>query len=217
MVMIGVQGSGKGTQAQFLTEKYGIPQISTGDLFRAMRTQDTPLAREVQEIMAQGQLISDDLTNRVVEARLQEADAQKGAIFDGYPRTIPQAEALDKLLAAKGEKLQLVLVLDLEREVAIKRIEGRRYSQDMKRVYNVYFSPPKQEGVDDVDGLPLVQRPDDNRAAVEKRINDFYALTSPLIDYYRGRGIVHKINANQSIEAVCNEILAAVEASGKSL
>lgn len=211
IVMIGVQGAGKGTQAGFLSEKYGIPHISTGDLFRAMKTQDTPLAREVQAIMAEGKLISDEITNRVVEERLKEADAQKGAIFDGYPRNVDQAAVLDEMLAQRERGITAALVLELDRETAIKRVEGRRYSQDKERVYNIYFDPPKNEGVDDVDGKPLIQRDDDHREAVEERIRLFYEQTMPIIDYYRGRGLVTEINADQEIEVVKGDVFAAVE------
>ncbi|MBZ0306055.1 MAG: nucleoside monophosphate kinase, partial [Anaerolineae bacterium] len=172
MVLIGVQGAGKGTQAKFLVEQFGIPHVSTGDLFRAMKTQDTPLAREVQAIMKAGNLVPDDITNRIVEERLGQGDAKNGVIFDGYPRNVAQAAWLDAKLAERGEKITLVPVLELNREVAIMRAEGRRYSQDKSRVYNIYFNQPqnKKEGVwlDDVDGQPLEQRPDDEREAVEK-------------------------------------------------
>ncbi len=215
MVLIGVQGAGKGTQAKFLVEKFGIPHVSTGDLFRAMKTQDTPLAREVQAIMKAGNLVPDDITNRIVEERLGQGDAQNGVIFDGYPRNVAQAAWLDKKLAERGEKITLVPVLELNREVAIMRAEGRRYSQDKSRVYNIYFNQPKnkKEGVwlDDVDGQPLEQRPDDERAAVEKRIDLFYQETVPLIDYYKSKGLVKTIDAGQPIEAVKEALFKAVE------
>jgi adenylate kinase len=139
-----VQGAGKGTQAGLLSEKYGIPHISTGDLFRAMKTQDTPLAREVQALMKEGKLISDDITNRMVDERLKEADEQKGAIFDGYPRNVDQAAVLDDMLKQNGQQIGAAILMELDREIAIKRAEGRRYSQDKKRVYNIYFNPHLQ-------------------------------------------------------------------------
>ena len=211
IVMIGVQGAGKGTQAGLLSEKYGIPHISTGDLFRAMETQDTPLAREVQEWMKKGSFVPDDITNRMVEGRLKEADAQKGVIFDGYPRNVDQAAVLDAMLQKRDQKITAALVLELDRETAIKRVEGRRYSQDKERVYNIYFNPPKVEGIDDVDGQPLIQRKDDHREAVEERIKLYYEQTMPIIDYYRGRGLVTEIDADQEIEAVKDDVFAAVE------
>jgi adenylate kinase len=212
IVVMGVQGAGKGTQAQFIMQEFGIPHISTGDLFRAMKTLDTPLAREVQDLMAAGNLIPDDLTNRIVDERLKQPDAQKGAIFDGYPRTVPQAKSFDDLLAQKGERINLVLLLELDREEAIKRLEGRRYSQDGKRVYNIHFDPPKQEGIDDVDGLPLVQRADDTREGIEKRINAYYVQTMPLIEYYENAGLLIRVNADHPIEEVHAEVQNAVKA-----
>jgi adenylate kinase len=212
IVMVGVQGAGKGTQAQRLSEKYGIPHISTGDLFRAMKTQDTPLAREVQAEMAKGNLVSDDITNRMVDERLKEADAQKGAIFDGYPRNVDQAAVLDDMLEKRGQKIAAAILMELDREIAYKRAEGRRYSQDGQRVYNIYYNPPKVEGIDDVDGKPLVQRDDDKPEAVNDRINTFFKVTMPIIPYYRSEGVtVLEINADQSIEAVKNDVFAAVE------
>ncbi|PJF44902.1 MAG: adenylate kinase [Phototrophicales bacterium] len=210
IVLIGVQGSGKGTQAAVLQEKLGLLHISTGDLFRAMKTEDTPLARKVQELMAKGELISDEITNQMVEERLSKPDAARGAILDGYPRSIGQAQFLDELLAKQGDRVVVVPVLQLDREVAIKRVEGRRYSQDKKRVYNIYFNPPKNEGVDDVDGKPLIQRDDDVREAVERRIDLYYQTTQPLIDYYQARGIVAEINADQPIDKVSVDLLAAI-------
>ncbi len=209
--MMGVQGAGKGTQAVHLQETYGIPHVSTGDLFRAMKQQDTPLAREVQDVMNSGQLVSDELTNRIVDERLSQPDAQQGAILDGYPRNIEQAKALDDMLAARGETVTVVIVMDLDRDIAIKRVEGRRYSQDKSRVYNIYFNPPQQEGVDDVDGQPLIQRDDDHREAVEQRINTYFEKTMPLIDYYDKKGLVQHIDATGDIEAVRERVVAAIE------
>jgi len=211
VVMIGVQGAGKGTQAQLLSEEFNIPHISTGDLFRAMKTQDTPLAREVQALMAQGALISDEITNRMVEERLKEADAQSGAIFDGYPRNVDQAAVLVNLLEKKDQKIAATILMELDRDIAFKRAEGRRYSQDKSRVYNVYFNPPKVEGIDDVDGQPLFQREDDKPEAVNERIDTFYEVTMPIIPYYKSEGMrVVEINADQSIDAVKNDVFTAV-------
>jgi adenylate kinase len=215
IVMIGVQGAGKGTQAQLLSQKYGIPHISTGDLFRAMQTQDTPLAREVQAAvqasMTEGILVPDDITNRMVDERLKEADAQNGAIFDGYPRNVDQAAILDEMLQQKSQQIGAAILMELDRDIAFKRAEGRRYSQDKSRVYNVYFNPPKVEGIDDVDGQPLIQREDDYPEAVNKRIDIYYETTTPIIEYYRVRGLVTEINADQTIDAVKQDVFAAIE------
>jgi adenylate kinase len=211
ILMMGVQGSGKGTQTPFLSQRYHIPAISTGDLFRALKGQDTPLAHEVQAIMQRGGLVPDSITDQMVRERLSQPDAQQGAIFDGYPRTVGQAEALDSFLAQRQAQLNLVIVLELERDIAFKRAVGRRFSQDKKRVYNIYYNPPKAEGIDDVDGQPLSQRADDYPDAVNKRLEDYYNTTLPLVAYYQQKGLVHEIKADQSIEAVRSAIFAAVD------
>lgn len=210
ILMIGVQGAGKGTQASILEDKLGIPHVSTGDLFRAMKTQDTPLARRVQELMEKGEFIPDDITNEMVQNRLNEEDALRGAILDGYPRNRDQAAFLDEFLASRGDEILMVGLLQLDRETAIKRAEGRRYSQDKQRVYNIYFNPPKNDEVDDVDGKPLIQRDDDKREAVERRIDLFFSQTQPLIDYYREKRLVEEIDADQPIDQVAVDVIAAM-------
>lgn len=211
IVLMGVQGAGKGTQAIILKEKLGLLHLSTGDLFRAMKTEDTPLARRVQDLMAKGELIPDEVTNEMVKERIQKPDAANGVIFDGYPRNRDQAQFLDTLLAQYQERITAAIILELDRETAIKRTEGRRYSQDKQRVYNIYFNPPQVEGVDDVDGLPLIQRDDDNREAVERRIDLYFTQTAPLIDYYRERGLLKEIDADQAIDAVAEAVIAAID------
>jgi adenylate kinase len=210
IVMMGVQGAGKGTQATILKEKLGLPHVSTGDLFRAMKAMDTPLARRVQDLMEKGELIPDDVTNEMVADRIAEPDAVRGMILDGYPRNRNQAKFLDDLLARQREKVTVVPMLHLDRETAIKRVEGRRYSPDARRVYNIYFDPPQVEGKDDVTGELLVQRADDNREAVERRIDLFYEKTAPLIEYYTERGVLEQINADQEINAVAVDVIAAI-------
>ncbi|MCI0713859.1 MAG: adenylate kinase [Chloroflexi bacterium] len=210
IVLMGVQGAGKGTQAAILKEKLGLPHVSTGDLFRAMNTLDTPLAKRVQDLMEAGELIPDDVTNEMVEDRLSQDDARRGVILDGYPRNPGQAQFLDNLLAKKGESLTVVPVLELDRETAIKRAEGRRYSPDKQRVYNIYFNPPKVAGKDDVTGEELVQRDDDHREAVERRIDLYYEQTAPLIEYYENAGLVARIDADQAISEVAVDVFAAI-------
>jgi adenylate kinase len=223
LLLMGVQGSGKGTQAAFLQQEYGIPHVSTGDLFRAMRTRTDALAVSIQETMAAGKLISDEQTNQVVEERLQKDDAQNGVIFDGYPRTIPQAEWLDGYLAGNGKKLNAVLLLELDLYTAFKRTFGRIGD------YNIYFNsdgiewqfvnhedktlfPPRLEAVVKATGEKLVRRPDDASAhAILKRIDTFIEETAVLIPYYKSRNIVYEIDANQSIETVRTEFKRIVE------
>jgi adenylate kinase len=214
ILLMGVQGAGKGTQAAKLVEALGLVHLSTGELFRAMKGQDTPLAREVQTIMNRGDLIPDELTIRIVRERMQAPDAAKGVIFDGFPRTVPQAQALDTLLAEFGGRVNLAVSLELDRQIAFKRLEGRRVcTVNEKHIYNVYFNPPKVEGICDLDGAPLMQRPDDTPEAVNKRINTYFAQTAPLLDYYQRAGVLRSLNADQPIEAVSAALLAAVEAS----
>lgn len=212
IVLVGVQGAGKGTQAAILSQQYHLPHVTTGGLFREMKTQDTPLAREIQRIMNEGSLVPDDITVQVVRERLQQPDAVNGAIFDGFPRTLPQAEALDKLLGDLGGKVNLVPFFNLDRETAIKRISGRwECTLDPKHVYNENSNPPKVAGTCDLDGGKLWQRPDDTPEAAAKRIDLFFEKTMPLLNYYRGRGLLNEINAGQSIEAVTAEMISALE------
>ncbi len=217
IVLMGVQGSGKGTQAASLAEKLGIPHITSGGLFREMKNQDTPLAREVQAIMTAGQLVPDDATIRVVGERLSKPDAAKGAILDGFPRTRPQAEALDALLSRMGNRVTLVPFLDLDKAVAVKRISDRwECTKDPTHVYNLTSKPPKTPGICDIDRAPLRQRADDTPEAAEKRISLFFEQTAPLLDYYRGRGLLRQINADQPIEQVTADLMSAVHAAVKS-
>lgn len=211
IVLMGVQGAGKGTQAAILSEQHGLPHVTTGGLFREMEGQDTPLAREIQAIMTRGDLVPDDITIQVVRDRLAQTDAAQGAIFDGFPRTRPQAEALDKLLAEMGQQVAIVPFFNLTREVAIRRISSRwECTLDPRHVYNVESNPPKVAGICDIDGAPLRQRPDDTPEAAAKRIDTFYEKTAPLLDYYRAKGLLHEIDADQPIEAVTAELLSAL-------
>lgn len=207
-ILIGVQGAGKGTQAKFISKDLSIPHISTGDLFRAMRDREDELAKEVQSLMKEGKLIPDSVTNKMVEERLAQPDARNGAILDGYPRNAQQAKFLQSIL--NDDDHIIVVLLELDRETAFKRAEGRRYSPDMKRVYNVYFNPPKKDGIDDITGEPLIQRKDDHPEAVNQRIDLYYENTQPLIDYFDEKGLLIRIDADQSIEKVRADIKTAV-------
>jgi adenylate kinase len=217
IVLMGVQGSGKGTQAAILSQKLDIPHITSGGLFREMKNQDTPLAREVQAIMTAGKLVPDDVTIRIVGERLSKSDAANGAILDGFPRTRPQAEALDALLTRMGSKVTVVPSLELDRAAAIKRISDRwECSQNPTHVYNLSSKPPVVAGRCDIDDAPLRQRADDTPEAAEKRIDLFFAETAPLLDYYRERGLLRQINADQPIEKVTADLIDAVNAAIRS-
>jgi adenylate kinase len=186
ILLVGVQGSGKGTQAKRIVEKYGLPHISTGDLFRAMDVLDTPLARQIREIRDAGKLVPDEITIEVVRERLRQPDAANGVLFDGFPRTTPQAEALDNLLNEFGAKVDLVLLFQLAREKALDRIAIRHQQE---------------------------QRADDTPEKANKRINDFYNITLPQIveQVYQPQGIVAEIDADQSIDSVWTSVQAAID------
>ncbi len=212
LIMMGVQGAGKGTQAATLIDHLRIPHITSGGLFRAMKDQDTPLARQVQDIMARGDLVPDDITIQIVRERISQDDAANGFILDGFPRTRPQAEALDALMAEMGRRLTAVVYLHISDEEAIERISGRlQCALDEKHIYHQKYNPPQQTGVCDIDGGQLFTRPDDQPDAVRKRIGDFHAKTQPLLDYYRDQGLLLEVNAEKSIEAVGEAVIAALE------
>jgi adenylate kinase len=219
LILMGVQGAGKGVQASFISKNYdNIPHISTGDLFRAMKTRTDPLAQEIQQVMAEGKLISDDITNRVVEERLRQDDARNGVIFDGYPRTPIQAEWLEIHLAGKGEKIGAVLVLELDLYDAFRRAFGRVTSASGGS-YNIYSNndaiewewiehpeklyPPRLAAQLKATGEKLIRRPDDASAdAIIKRIDTYLKETKDLVAYFQHKGLVHTIDALQPIETV---------------
>ena len=180
LILLGAPGAGKGTQATFICQKYGIPQISTGDMLRAAVRAGTPLGVEAKKIMDSGGLVSDDLIINLVKERIAQPDCAKGFLFDGFPRTLPQADAMK----AAGVKLDYVLEIDVPFEAIIERMSGRRSHPASGRTYHVKFNPPKAEGKDDVTGEPLIQREDDKEETVRKRLEVYSAQTRPLVDYY---------------------------------
>ena len=227
VILMGVQGAGKGLQARLIEEHYGIPQVSTGDLFRAMRTRSDTLALKVQDIMASGRLVDDSTTNAIVEDRLRQDDAGNGVILDGYPRNQIQAQFLESHLAAKGAKVDAVLLLELDLYTAFKRAFGR-VSAANGESYNYYYNsdgvdfrwvnfddhlfPPRLEALHSTGDIPLKRRPDDASAdAIIKRIDTFLETTQPLISYFESKGIMRKVNADQSIEAVWAEVRSLLD------
>ena len=227
VILMGVQGAGKGLQAKLIEDHFGIPQVSTGDLFRAMRARTDDLARKVQDIMVSGQLVDDDTTNAIVVDRLAQSDAQKGAILDGYPRNQIQAAFLERHLQEKGARVNAVLLLELDLYVAFKRAFGRVTADDGAS-YNYYYNddgvkfswesaadsafPPRLAASLEATGGALKRRPDDASAdAIIKRIDTFLETTQPLINYFEAKGIVRKINADQSIDAVWTAIQRVLE------
>ena len=180
LILLGAPGAGKGTQANFICQKYGIPQISTGDMLRAAVKAGTPLGIEAKKVMDAGGLVSDDLIINLVKERIAQPDCANGFLFDGFPRTIPQAEAMKEA----GVNLDYVLEIDVPFEAIIERMSGRRSHPASGRTYHVKFNPPKAEGVDDITGEPLVQRDDDKEETVKKRLDVYSQQTRPLVDYY---------------------------------
>ncbi|MFD0667529.1 adenylate kinase [Ramlibacter sp. MAHUQ-53] len=180
LILLGAPGAGKGTQAAFICQKYGIPQISTGDMLRAAVKAGTPLGLAAKKVMDAGGLVSDEIIIGLVQERLTQPDCAKGFLFDGFPRTIPQAEAMREA----GVKLDYVLEIDVPFDAIIERMSGRRSHPASGRTYHVKFNPPKTEGKDDVTGEPLVQRDDDKEETVKKRLEVYASQTRPLVDYY---------------------------------
>lgn len=180
LILLGAPGAGKGTQAAFLCQKYGIPQISTGDMLRAAVKAGTPLGLAAKKVMDSGALVSDDIIIGLVKERLAQPDCARGFLFDGFPRTIPQADAMKNA----GVKLDCVLEIDVPFDSIIERMSGRRSHPASGRTYHVKFNPPKTAGIDDVTGEPLIQRDDDKEETVKKRLEVYAAQTRPLVDYY---------------------------------
>lgn len=180
LILLGGPGAGKGTQAKYITEKFNIPQISTGDMLRAAVKAGTPLGIEAKKVMDAGGLVSDEIILNLVKERIQQPDCANGFLFDGFPRTIPQAEALK----AQGIKLDYVVEIDVPDDEIIKRMSGRRVHVASGRTYHVIFNPPKVPGKDDVTGEDLIQRDDDKEETVRKRLDIYHAQTEPLVEYY---------------------------------
>lgn len=182
LILLGAPGAGKGTQAQFITEKYGIPQISTGDMLRAAVRAGTELGKAAKKVMDAGELVSDELIINLVKERIAEDDCANGFLFDGFPRTMPQAQALQE----SGVVIDGVVEIDVADEEIIKRMSGRRMHSDSGRTYHLVYNPPKVAGKDDVTGEELVQRPDDQEDTVRQRLQVYHQQTAPLIDFYKG-------------------------------
>jgi adenylate kinase len=184
LILLGGPGAGKGTQANYIKEKYQIPQISTGDMLRAAVKAGTELGKKAKEVMDAGQLVPDDVIIGLVKERIKEADCQKGFLFDGFPRTIPQADAMKEA----GVAIDAVVDIDVPDQEIIKRMSGRRVHLASGRTYHVIFNPPKAEGKDDVTGEPLIQRDDDKEDTVRKRLDVYHSQTEPLVEYYKKWG-----------------------------
>lgn len=209
-VLLGPPGAGKGTQAVRLVEKYEIPHISTGDIFRKNIKEGTELGKKAQEYMNAGALVPDELVVDLVKDRLQQDDCKNGFLLDGFPRTIFQAEKLDEFLSESNLKMDIVINLKVEKEALIKRLTGRRVCKDCGASYHIVNIPPKKEGVCDICGGELIQRKDDNIETVENRINVYEEQTAPLIGYYKEAGLLVDFDGEASLDEVFDAIVQAI-------
>jgi adenylate kinase len=216
IVMIGAPGAGKGTQARLLSEKYGYPQISTGDILREMAQADTPLGKEIKETLASGKLVSDQILAEVIANRTSREDCRDGFILDGYPRTLEQARKLEELAAQQKKEILLVRV-GVQEELLFKRMTGRRVCSKCGEIYNIYSRPPKRDGYCDLDGAPLLQRSDDAPETVSRRFEAYRVATAPLVDYYRESGRLIEIDGDRPIEQVFQQLSDIVAASSAGI
>ena len=208
IILLGAPGAGKGTQAQYICEQYGIPQISTGDMLRAAVKAQSELGKKVEKVMASGGLVTDEIIIALVKARIEEEDCKNGFLFDGFPRTIPQASAL----LESNILIDVVLEIDVQDDEIVKRLSGRRVHLDSGRVYHIVYNPPKNEGFDDVSGEELIQREDDQEETVRNRLKVYHQQTKPLVEYYTQLSSldsnvrVIKINGLAKVDSIKEEI-----------
>ena len=208
VILLGPPGAGKGTQAQFITESFSIPQISTGDMLRAAVKEGSELGKKVEQVMSSGELVSDDLIIALVKERISQDDCANGFLFDGFPRTIPQADAMQ----AAGVEIDHVIEIDVADEEIVSRLSGRRVHEGSGRVYHVKYNPPKEEGKDDQTGEPLIQRPDDEEETVRNRLSVYHEQTALLVGYYQSKAEsgastrYHKIDGGVAVDTVKDAI-----------
>lgn len=210
LILLGAPGAGKGTQAKKLIEKYGIPQISTGDILRKAVADGTPLGKEAKSYMDKGELVPDSVVIGLVKERLAQDDCKKGYILDGFPRNTAQAEALDKVLNDMGMPLDSALSVDVPKDDLMKRLTGRRTCRKCQQMYNIYFSTSNKEGICDKCGGELYQRDDDREDTIKKRLDVYEAQTAPLIDYYSKKGILKTVQGIGSIDEIFNKVCAVL-------
>ena len=210
LIFLGPPGAGKGTQAQRLTQRYGIPQLSTGDILRRAVAEGTTLGKQAKALMDAGKLVPDQVVNGIVDEALARPEAQRGFLLDGYPRTVVQATALDEMLARRGRKIDYVLNIEVPTEVLVDRLSGRLSCPKDGSVYHLRANPPRRPGICDKDGTALVQRPDDKPEAVRRRLAEYADKTSLLTGYYKARGVVRTIDGVGTPDEVEGRIVSAL-------
>lgn len=208
IIMLGAPGAGKGTQAKMIAKEYGVPHVSTGDIFRANIKNGTELGMEAKKYMDQGLLVPDELTVRILLDRVAQDDCGNGYVLDGFPRTIPQAEVLDRALTELGDQIDHAIDVDVPDENIIKRMSGRRACLTCGATYHIEHIPPKQEGICDTCGSPLVLRDDDRPETVKNRLDVYHRQTQPLIEYYEKKGVLRTVDGTKPME----EVFAAIRA-----
>ena len=212
IVMLGNIGVGKGTQGRKISERFNIPYIATGDIFRENIRKETPLGKKVKNILKEGKLVPDEVVNEIVFDKINNLE---GFVLDGFPRTLFQAEQLEKFLKSRNNPLNFVIYLTLPEETIVKRLTGRRICPKCGRVYNIYFNPPKNDEVCDFDGERLIQREDDSLEVVKRRIEEFKRNTLPLVDFYRERKILFEIDGDGTVDEVFNRIVKIIDDNTK--
>jgi len=210
LILLGGPGSGKGTQGAVISERYSIPEVSTGDLFRKHVAEKTPLGQKADDYMKKGQLVPDELVLSMVEERLDQSDCANGYLLDGFPRTLAQAASLKKMLAKRGTALDHVVLIDVLDEAIVARLSARRTCSSCGTIYNLNLSPPKKAGVCDKCGGKLTQREDDMPETIRQRLRIYHQATEPLIAYYRKEGLVRQVDGSKSPQEVSRAIIAAL-------
>lgn len=211
IIMLGAPGAGKGTQAKMIADKYSIPHISTGDIFRANIKNGTPLGMEAKGYMDQGKLVPDELTVKILLDRVAQDDCKNGYVLDGFPRTIPQAEVLDKALTELNDKIDFAINVDVPDENIIRRMSGRRACLNCGSTYHIEHVPPKAEGICDRCGSELILRDDDKEETVKNRLTVYHEQTQPLIDFYTAKGVLKDVDGTQDMQVVFDNIIACLE------
>jgi len=211
LVLLGAPGAGKGTQAKKLIDKYKIPQISTGDILRKAVADGTPLGKEAKSFMDKGELVPDSVVIGLVKERLGQDDCKNGYILDGFPRNTSQAETLDNVLSEMNSPLDIALSVDVDKDVLMKRLTGRRTCKSCQQMYNVHFSAPRKDGVCDKCGGELYQRDDDQEDTIKNRLDVYDKSTAPLIDYYGKKGILKSVEGVGNIDEIFNKVVSVLE------